>query len=380
MPKHLNISQILIYYDLPELFIATDEVGTSFICLLSDFTNNIPLFYSTPISRKRISKFIQGKVELYDLLKEPEINEWYYFHLEAEKISAERIEIDQFPENLLPERGFYVNKEIISNEIIVNEVTEKDNAVVHIAVSDGNDDFAIDTDNLGDILKLYTVILENSYKKSISEHNFKQKKAFIIEDNYKMRAFASSRSSFNIHLYSQSNKDLFGNCMIEFGLEKIDQLFSEHANEDQLIETLKSLKGHTISSFKKLLKKIIDKNLKVKHKWFAPNQKDVHFKVLNKQDAIIIYDLLNLSTELEEEIKEFIGVFVQADVERGTWRIKNLSDKKEFSGDATLEQLKGITLDTVKYKLTCQEIIEEFRISEKEKTKYIFKSIMLADK
>lgn len=379
MPKQLNISQILIYYDLPELFIATDEVGTNFICLLSDFTNNIPLFYSTPISRKRISKFIQGKVELYELLTEPEINEWYYFHLEAEKINAERIEIDRFPENLLPERGFYVNKEIINDELIVNEVTEKNNAVVHIAVSDGNDDYAIDTDNLGDILKLYTIILENSYKKAITEHNFKQKKSFIIEDNYRMRAFASSRSSFNIHLYSQSNKDLFGNCMIEFGLEKIDQLFSEHANENQLIETLKSLRGHTISSFKKLLKKIIDENLKVKHKWFAPNQKDVHFKVLNKQDAIVIYDLLNLSTELEEEIREFIGVFVQADVERGTWRIKNISDKKEFSGEATLEQLKGITLDTVKYKLICQEIIEEFRISEKEKTKYIFKSITLAD-
>ncbi len=379
MAKQFKISQILVYYDLPELFIANDEVNTSFICLLTDFTNNIPFYYSTAISKDRLSQFIQGKIELYHILSEPEINEWYYFHLEKDNLTANKVEIDSFPINLLPERGFFVNNEINNNELIVNEVTEKENAVVHIAVTDENDDYGIDTDDLGDILKLYTVILENTYKRAISEHNFKSKKSFLLPKNYKMRAFASSKSSFNLHLYSQSNKDLFGNCMVEYGLEKIEQILTEYASEDELITNLQSIKGHAISSFKKLLKKVIDENLKIKHKWFAPNQKEVHFKTINQDSAKKIYDLLNLSTELEEEIKIFIGVFVQADVERGTWRIKNLEDNKEYNGEATLEQLKGITLDTITYKLTCQEIVEEFKISEKEKKKYIFKSITNED-
>ena len=88
-----------------------------------------------------------------------------------------------------------------------------------------------------------------------------------------------------------------------------------------------------------------------------------------------IYDILNQSEELTEEMKELIGVFVQADVERGTWRLKTADENKEFSGEATSEELRGITLDTVTYKLICQEIIEEFKVTEKEKVKYIFKSV-----
>lgn len=36
-------------------------------------------------------------------------------------------------------------------------------------------------------------------------------------------------------------------------------------------------------------------------------------------------------------------------------------------------------LDTVAYKLICQEIIEEFKVTEKEKAKYIFKSVEKLD-
>lgn len=379
MQKKLNISQILVYYDMPELFIATDEVDTNFICLLLEVTENSPSYLSTAISVNRLSSFIKGQLELRQILIEPEINDWYSFNIDNESIIAERTDIQNFPEIYLPEPGFYLNNEILDNSSIVEEVVQKDNAVVHLAISDDKDDFSVDTDDLGDIVKLYSVMLENSFKKGLIEHKVKEKKALIVPMNYKLRAFAASRASFNIHLYSKSQKDLFGNCMVEYGLEKIEQILTEYANDEELITSLKSLKGHAVSSFKKILKKIIDEKLKIKHKWFAPNQKEVHFKVLDTVKAQKIYDILNQSEELTEEVKELIGVFVQADVERGTWRIKTADEDKEFSGEATSEELRGITLDTVTYKLVCQEIIEEFKVTEKEKVKYIFKSVIKVD-
>lgn len=379
MKKKLNISQILVYYDMPELFIATDEVDTFFLCLLLEVTENSPNYLSTAISSNRLSSFIKGEIELRQILIEPEINEWYSFDIDNESIIAERIDFQNFPEIYLPEPGFYLNNEILDNSNIVEEVVQKDNAVVHLAISDEKDDFSVDTDDLGDIVKLYSVMLENSFKKGLVEHKIKEKKALIIPINYKLRAFAASRASFNIHLYSKSQKDLFGNCMVEYGLEKIEQILTEYANDEELISSLKSLKGHAISSFKKILKKILNEKLKIKHKWFAPNQKEVHFKVLDTVKAQKIYDILNKSEELTEEIIELIGVFVQADVERGTWRIKTTNEDKEFSGEATSEELRGITLDTVTYKLVCQEIIEEFKVTEKEKVKYVFKSVVKVD-
>lgn len=379
MQKKLNISQILVYYDMPELFIATDEVDTNFICLLLEVTENSPNYLSTAISANRLSSFIKGQLELRQILIEPEINDWYSFNIDNESIIAERTDIQNFPEIYLPKPGFYLNNEILDNSSIVEEVVQKDNAVVHLAISDDKDDFSVDTDDLGDIVKLYSVMLENSFKKGLIEHKVKEKKALIVPMNYKLRAFAASRASFNIHLYSKSQKDLFGNCMVEYGLEKIEQILTEYANDEELISSLRSLKGHAVSSFKKILKKIIDEKLKIKHKWFAPNQKEVHFKVLDTVKAQKIYNILNQSEELTEEVKELIGVFVQADVERGTWRIKTADEDKEFSGEATSEELRGITLDTVTYKLICQEIIEEFKVTEKEKVKYIFKSVVKVD-
>ena len=167
--------------------------------------------------------------------------------------------------------------------------------------------------------------------------------------------------------------------MIEMGLEKFDEITKEYENEDDFITALRTVKGHTISSLKKLVKKLIDSDIKLKHKWFAPNQDKVHYTIIDKAKAEKIYAVLNLAEELAEETKTFLGYFVQVDVEKGTWRIFNLEDEKEYSGEASGQTLQGVTVETVNYKLVCQEIIEELKVSEKEKTKYILQAIDKAE-
>ena len=378
MQKHLKILQILVYYDIPELFIATDVVDTTYVCLLLELSDNAPKYFATPISKTRLNSFIRGHIELREILIAPEINEWFSLILNDKEIIAEKVNLESFPQQFLPEEGFYLSNDINDNSQIVEEVIEKNNAVVHLAISDQNEDYSADADDLGDIFKLYSILLENSFKKSVIERKIKDK-GIVIPINYKLRAFAASRASFNVHLYSQSQRDLFGYCMVEYGLEKITQVLG-YTNDEELISILRSIKGHAVSTLKKILKKIIDDRLKIKHKWFSPTQQQVHLQVLDSDRATKIYNILNASEELTEEIREFIGVFVQADVKRGTWRIKANEDVQEFSGEANPDDLRGITLDTVTYKLTCQEIIEEFKVTEKEKTKYIFKSIEKLDK
>ena len=134
MTKQFKISQILVYYDLPELFIANDEVGTKFICLLTGITNNITFYYATPISKDRLSQFIQRKIELFNILKDPEINVWYSVHLEKDNVFANKLEIDSFPANLLPEKGFFVNNEIYNNELNVKEVIKQEKKKIKLKV------------------------------------------------------------------------------------------------------------------------------------------------------------------------------------------------------------------------------------------------------
>jgi hypothetical protein len=379
MTKILNISQILVYYDFPEIFIAKDNVGTNFLCLLVDANEESTSYISTAISQSRLGAFINGQVDLRDIYLSPEINEWLVFHQVDEAIIAETWKEEFLPEEYLPEPGFVFQKQLQGDELILSETIEKNNAIVHLAVSDSNDNYSIDADNLGDIVKLYQVILENSFKKALIQHNYKDKKAVFIPPNYKLRAFASSYSSFNLHLYSTAQIDLFGNSIIEYGLAKFDEITGDFASDEEFINSLRTVKGHTISSLKKLVKKLIDNEIKIKHKWFSPNQEKVHLTIIDKVKAQKIFDILNLAEELAEETKSFVGYFVQVDVEKGTWRIYNIEDEKEYSGEAVGDVLQGVTVKTINYKIVCQEIIEELKVTEKERVNYILQTIETVD-
>jgi len=377
--KSLEITQILVYYDLPELFLGKDKVGTKYICLLLDFIESKPFYISCSISSTRVSSFISGKIELREIFVEPEIPHWYT----VKEIDKENVLIDDYsfgennsiPDKYLPNEGYFLPQQVI-NDDITKEVVDLDNAIIHIALSDNNNHNSIGIDSLGDTLRIYQQLVHYSYIKTLKERKIKDRKEFITPQNYELRAFASSSSSFNIHLFSQSNRDLFGNCSIEFALSKIDEIMSDFDDENQFIEILRTVKGHTINSYKRFLRKVIDEKLTIKYKWFAPKLEFVHHRILTTNYAQKVYDLLNRSEELAEETKEFIGFIKQADVEKGNWRILNEADSKEYNGESlTGKILDGITLETVKYKLFCQEIIEELTVSEKEKIKYFLKSI-----
>ncbi len=375
MKKLLQIQQILVYYDIPEIFIATDEVDTKYLCLLVDIDKDLTKYITTPISAKRLTRFINGKEDLRNIFLVPETDNIYFFDRISESIEA--INLDKkIPEEYLPEEGFVFEKPLEDEKVILNEALEKKNAIVHLAVSDSNDNYSIDADDLGDIVKLYQVIIENSFKKEIARRKIKNKKSMYIPENYKLRAFAVSYSSFNLHLYSTSQVDLFGNSIIELALSKFEEIIQDFENEEEYIKILRTVKGHTISSFKKLIKKLIDCDIKIKHKWYSLGQDKVHFSVLDKIKSEKIYNILSLTEELAVEKKSFEGYFVQIDVEKGTWRIYNIEDEKEYNGETNNKDiLQGITVKTINYKIECIESIEELKVAEKEKVKYILDKI-----
>lgn len=374
--KKFKVSEILVYYDVPEVFVAKDLVETNYLAMMIDIDDSYK-YLSIAISPQKLGLFVSGNLDLLQIFKDPEVREFIILSPGNEDddlfiIDKVLYEID---DEWLPNEGFYLSTPFSDDSRIINEAVEKDNAIIHLAISDDKDDFGIETDSLGDIVKLYSTLLENSYKKAVNQRKVPDMKSFIVSNNYKLRAFASSAASFNLHLFSESNKDIFGNSMIELGLEKIDEIFKHYDNDDELLSVLRTIKGHAVSSFGKMLTKISSDNLKIKHKWFAPNRKSINIQVIEKSRADSILKIISSTVELSEEIKEFSGYFVQVDILKRTWRLKREEDGKEVHGEATSEQLRGITIETIKYKLVCEERIEEFKVSEKEKISYVFKSV-----
>lgn len=374
MSRVLKISQILVYYDYPHIFTANDQIGTDYLCLLVSLEEAAPKYIGTQISKKRLIGFLNGSIDLRVLFEKPELDQWIIFYAENEVISNVEV-IDVLSDDFLPDSGFKFSNHAKTDDVIISESIDYSNAIVHLAISDEHDNYSIEADDLGDIMKLYQVILENTYKKELTNRKAKDKKLLFQPHNYKLRAFDSSYSSFNVHLYSTAQTDLFGNAIIEVGLEKFNQLISDFNNEDDYIDILRSVKGHSVSTLRKLVKRVMDDNLTIKHKWYSPNRDKVEYSKIDVNRATKIYDVLNSSEELGEEEKKFIGHLVQIDVDKGTWRIFNLEDETEYSGESNPDKLQGLTVETVNYELLCTEIIEAMKVSEKEKVKYILNSI-----
>lgn len=375
MKKHLHILQVLVYYDVPEIFIATDEVNTKFLCLLVDLFDNSIIYISTPISSERLSAFINGKEDLRNIFANPETNHIYVFDRIGDSIEAKLWQEESLPEEFLPEAGFKYEKALSNNEIIFQEALEKKNAIVHLALSDNNDSSSIEANDFSEIIKYYQAIIQYGFKKELSKQSPKVRKLYSLPYNYKLRAFASSPGSFNLHMFSTSQVDLFGNSIIELALKKFDEIIADFNNIDEYIKSLRSVRGHTVSSLKNLIKKLIECNITINHKWFSSGQDHVHFSTLDIEKAKKIYDILTMSEELSEERKEFQGNFVQVDIEKGTWRINNTEDNKEYSGDVIGDLLQGIIIETATYKIECQEIIEELKVAETERVRYILLNI-----
>ena len=375
MKRKLHIHRILVFHDFPELFLAQDKSGLDYLCLLTELNADQYQYHCVSISKKRLYQYLNGRVDLRDIFTNPELPEWWI----TTDTSQQEIEINFFSheglsDELLPETDCFLTEEI-QDELIRHEVIEHNNVIVHLSLSDNNNNQSIPIEDLGDFIKLYQGLVENAYKKSILSSELKEKKSFIIPANYKLEAFAASPGSFNLHLVSRSNKDLFGNSIIEEGLRRIDDIISYSDNEEELIESLKQIKGHAISNYRKLLEKIIIRNITFKYKWHSPSSTVIHTRSIDKQYASRIKEVLDLKDEFVEEIKEFIGLVKQADVERGSWRITNEEDEKDYTGESEGRLLDGITLETVRYRFICEEVIEAMKVTEKEKTNYRLKSV-----
>lgn len=375
MKRKLSIERIIVFNDFPELFLAKDNSDLDYLCLLTNISKDIYNYSCVSISKVRLYNFLNGKIDLREIFVNPELSEWW----ETSDASEKEIEISFFTnyglkEEFLPEANFYLTEEL-EDEPIRKEVAENNNVIVHLSLSDEHNRRSIPIDDLGDFTKLYQSLLENAFKKSILTSELDQKRSFIIPANYQLNAFASSPGSFVLHLKSYSNKDLFGNAMVEEGLRRIDDLISDVNNEENLIEALRSVKGHTISNYQKLLDKIINENITFKYKWLSPSSPIIHTRTITQDYAIKVKEVLAQKEELVEEIKELIGLVKQADVERGTWRITNEEDNKDYTGESDGHLLDGITLETIKYKFICEEIIESMKVTEKEKIKYRLKFV-----
>lgn len=105
----LNLDEVLIEHDLPQLFSAFDAVGTHYLCLLVNVEESRLEYAGMPVSKRKIQQVKTGQLDLRNAFQHSEIGHWYLIeNFEEATAYAARIELSSLPEEWLPSEGFYL--------------------------------------------------------------------------------------------------------------------------------------------------------------------------------------------------------------------------------------------------------------------------------
>lgn len=366
MIAKIEIERILDYYDVPQLFLGRDVVGTKYLCLLYD-DNECCKYVAIRISIDRLKNFFAKTVDLRSLLIAPEISDDYYivsyyddfYHIE--KYNYDGV----LPEVMLPEDGYFFEGEN-DDASIMCETIECNHPVIHLGFEDVQNSHSMPVSTLSVLTTQYQSMVANCYKKIDGTKD---------DRDFRLRIFACSAASFNVHMYAESDLDLFGSSRIDKTLHKLDSLL-KCTTDEELREFLIPLKGHTIRSYKNFIKELIDNKIAVKYKWVSSisEGKVIANKVgLPKLEQI--YEVLSESSELDKEVKSFEGYLTGLWMSSSKWSLK-MDSGEEISGKVrTSDLLYGLVSGEVRYKITCEEILEQNNVSSKEKVTLILTTI-----
>lgn len=366
----LKISRVLVYYDVPRLFIATDEILTKFLCMAISEEEYILL----PSSSEKIYKVTSGKMDLRIAFSESETGTWYRWNLiDHDTLSFDvSTPIREIQESCLPEDGFLMaDKAEEDRELLLNQ-TEKQTTVMEISISDEQDNTSIWVSELGAFLENIQSVVSNLYRKVTAGYNDLEKAMIDDRKYHTLRAFAVSPWSFKVHIEIDSQRTVWPSPT-EFALIKLDSILQDGLTDELLICEFRKNTWHALNSIKRLLDSLKDNNMQFKYQWIGGGTMTVSKRRLTKERIAYLSHLLSTKDDLTRVVREISWVVQAADV-KWEWRILNDEDEREYKWTYTGWFSGEIEVKGAKYKFICEEIIEAYKVSEKEKVKYVLMS------
>jgi len=375
MNTKVFLKDILLYYDTPQLFVSRDAVGTNYICMLIEQNTDFDKFACISVSEQKLTQFTNGHIDLRDVFLTPEINQFYYTHVQnyqSNYFEIIPIEIEQLPPEWLPDEGVFINLDQVQSEVLI-ESKEKAKTIIHLNLNppESINEPRIKALTLTEALLRFQTMLKYAYKKSIVSFPYAQRKQLNVPENYQLDVFAFAQGSFKIKMQSQCYPNLFGETEILRALELVDQLVDNIDDIGGSLKLLSQNKGHFANTYINFIKYIAESKSKLTYAWAYSGIKSPVMKQISSDQAQHLYEIFNQQDELKEETIELIGYFDKVDEKYGKWR---LVDKENNTYNGELGEVEGITLKgviirTMLYRLVCiEKIIEIVGTSEEKKS------------
>jgi len=340
----LRLAEILDYYDVPQIFVALDAVGTQYLCLVHDYDEDgRSLCIAANISKERLNDVVTGHEDLRQVYLEPE--QWLYDVVEnGNEIEATRR--DEAPvEDMLPEEGYYLDFAKRESHDMVRTAQEQRKTVIRLGFNYDTNNHVIPISVMTEVGHCFQAILSNGYRKLASTKNAKSAELGVS---------ALIAASFDVELVANETTDLFGSSKVADTLDMLSPLFGD---EDEAVASCLTTFKTTQPSYRNLLKILSEKDISFKCKWVQSTiNGEVRELPVTKERVKNLYTLASNLTALEEKQITFQGIFTMANLRSGRWGMEPVGGGKVRYGWCQGEHLlKGVVLHDVEYRVTCME-------------------------
>ncbi|KTB54966.1 hypothetical protein AO067_20315 [Pseudomonas viridiflava ICMP 13104] len=354
--KSIQLLHVLLDYDYPQVFVAIDAIGVSYVCMVTEESELGPSFLCAPVSVQRSKELLSGKIDLRKIYEKPELSEFYYASPNDLTVpfGIEQAQFNQVPQELLPEPGlvFQYTDEVLIKAQELNTTV----AFASLAVPEASHEARIRTRKLSEFLAIYQGVLRNLARAAAK---FNGKAIPKGEDPYESDVFGFCPGSFTVQVRSAEACDMLGeNKALISAFTRLNQFLTIADNPDEAVRFLLDIKGHAASSLISLLNFISENDCPFANTWSTPVMQSSSRSKIRVASAQSVIQLCRFREDLGIEELELTGVVDSAKVSTSTWRID--VDGIAYSGgvkEGSSLNLAGITVGS-RYTFYCEEKIE----------------------
>lgn len=373
MARPLKQTQTLLYFDGPILIVATDPVETKYLCMLIEQLEERDEFVCAPVSDLRLTEFEQGRLDLLRIFESPEMDELYAGSIEhsADEPSFAVELVQQIPEHWYPKEGFFLKPRKVSEAATI-EAKERDKAVIHLAFNppEARDELRIEAQHLASGLQVFQNLVKHAYNRSIRPLSRATRDLLTDPSNYQMEVFGFSSGSFTVTMQSKVPADWTGQVNIEKALNLVDDAIAASSELERALSFLNEHAGHFLTAYRDLLEFIVENDSPLKYEWSTPEFSADRRRAISVNVATELHDMLTSQKSMTAELVTLIGVVTAVSTDNDSWTLLNEEDNTHYSGKIAPEssvQLGGITVETERYRFECEERLQEFTATGKEK-------------
>ena len=247
----LEITEILSFYELPQIVVACNVFGTQFLMLLESDETELGIQYlSVPISNEKLNLFKVKKIDLLSIYTEPEVNQYYLMYTKGDnEFLIQEVSSDNITKDMLPLEGFYCEYDENPVENLINKSIISGRISSSLAIVDAHNSHQIDCNTLATIILNYQDLVKSSHASLYGTKNIEEARLDVI---------ATPAASFDVEFQSSLPLDLFGSSKINETFGVVDKLLGI-SDDEQLFKEVEEQHHKVLGSLKKFVSVLAEK-------------------------------------------------------------------------------------------------------------------------